>query len=44
MARPLVVGLEGSLRTPSASLTALRAAVEGAADAGADTVVEPVHG
>ncbi|MFF7381848.1 NAD(P)H-dependent oxidoreductase [Streptomyces griseoluteus] len=40
MARPpLVVGMGGSLRTPSTSLTALRVAVEGAADAGADTRV-----
>ncbi|MGW5304115.1 NADPH-dependent FMN reductase [Streptomyces griseoluteus] len=40
MARPpLVVGMGGSLRTPSTSLTALRVAVEGAAEAGADTEV-----
>ncbi|MGW6476051.1 NAD(P)H-dependent oxidoreductase [Streptomyces nigra] len=37
MTRPLVVGMGGSLRTPSTSLTALRVAVEGAADAGAYT-------
>ncbi|MFF4394537.1 NADPH-dependent FMN reductase [Streptomyces sp. NPDC001480] len=40
MARPpLVVGMGGSLRTPSTSLTALCVAVEGAAGAGADTEV-----
>ncbi|MBW8797870.1 MAG: hypothetical protein JF597_31080 [Streptomyces sp.] len=33
MTRPLVVGMGGSLHTPSTSLTALRVAVEGAADA-----------
>jgi FMN reductase len=35
MTRPLVVGMGGSLRTPSTSLTALCVAVEGAAEAGA---------
>ncbi|MEU2589206.1 NAD(P)H-dependent oxidoreductase [Streptomyces avermitilis] len=40
MARPpLVVGMGGSLRTPSTSLTALCVAVEGAAEAGAETQV-----
>ncbi|MGY5044259.1 NADPH-dependent FMN reductase [Streptomyces sp. 900105755] len=39
MTRPLVVGMGGSLRTPSTSLTALCVAVEGAADAGAGTLV-----
>ncbi|MGV9240606.1 NADPH-dependent FMN reductase [Streptomyces nigra] len=37
MTCPLVVGMGGSLRTPSTSLTALRVAVEGVADAGAYT-------
>ncbi|MEV6653818.1 NAD(P)H-dependent oxidoreductase [Streptomyces sp. NPDC051219] len=40
MAHPvLVVGMGGSLRTPSTSLAALRVAIEGAAAAGADTEV-----
>lgn len=38
MAHPVhVVGMDGSMRTPSTSLTALRVAIEGAAAAGADT-------
>ncbi len=40
----LVVGMGGSLRTPSTSLTALRVAIEGAAAAGADTEVISLSG
>ncbi|GHK03891.1 hypothetical protein ACWEWI_35195 [Streptomyces sp. NPDC003753] len=39
MTRPLVVGMGGSLRSPSTRLAALCVAVEGAADAGAGTLV-----
>ncbi|MET7764071.1 NAD(P)H-dependent oxidoreductase [Streptomyces sp. NPDC005393] len=45
MAHPvLVVGMGGSLRTPSTSLAALRVAIEGAAAAGAATEVMPLSG
>jgi FMN reductase len=45
MAHPvLVVGMGGSLRTPSTSLAALRVAIEGAAAAGADTDVIALSG
>jgi len=38
-----IVGLGGSLAAPSASLTALKVALEGAASAGADTQILDLH-